>query len=59
VKIAPCPGDLSFFEGEVPTPSGNIEVVWRDGTFDYTLPSGMEYVIDSEYQINIHYKESK
>ena len=42
--IRPCPGDLKFAEGKIPTPRGPVLVSWKndgDFTLSLTLPKGM------------------
>jgi len=51
-EVKPYPGNNSFASGEVPTPSGNIEVSWEmndSGKIDLTVihPAGLTPVIAS------------
>ena len=47
--IRPCPGDLKFARGQVPTPQGPILVDWKNGktfTISLVLPAGLTANID-------------
>jgi hypothetical protein len=47
--IRPCPGDLKFARGKVPTSNGPIEIDWENGdTFKLSvvLPEGMTANVD-------------
>jgi hypothetical protein len=47
--IRPCPGDLQFARGQVPTPRGPIEIDWKkDSTFTLSLalPEGMSAQVE-------------
>ena len=42
--IRPCPGDLKFARGKVPTPQGTINIDWQNGQqfkLELKLPEGM------------------
>jgi hypothetical protein len=43
-RIRPCPGDLQYARGQVPTPFGPVAVDWKKGetfTMSLNLPDGM------------------
>ena len=47
--IRPCPGDLMFARGKIPTSRGPIEIDWTsDGSFNLSLslPEGMSAVVE-------------
>jgi hypothetical protein len=47
--IRPCPGDLKFARGKVPTPRGSVEIDWKnEATFvlSLDLPKGMSAKVD-------------
>lgn len=51
-EVKPYPGNNSFASGEVPTPSGNIEISWdmdETGKIDLTVihPAGLTPVISA------------
>jgi len=55
--IRPCPGDLKFAEGKIPTPRGPILVSWKnDATFklSLTLPRGIGAQIELPATENSH-----
>jgi hypothetical protein len=48
--IRPCPGDLAWAKGSVPTPKGELGISWEreNGKFDLrvTIPEGMATVVE-------------
>lgn len=47
--IRPCPGELKFASGKVPTPKGPVEIAWsNEESFDLSLslPEGMSAVVE-------------
>ncbi|HQH72924.1 MAG TPA: alpha-L-rhamnosidase C-terminal domain-containing protein, partial [bacterium] len=45
VRIQPCPGELQWAQGIVPTPHGNIRIKWNAQprfTLEVTIPEGIE-----------------
>ncbi|MFG0253722.1 MAG: family 78 glycoside hydrolase catalytic domain [Rhodopirellula sp. JB053] len=48
-KIRPCPGDLTYARGKVPTPKGPISVEWESQpsfTLSLTLPDDLEATLE-------------